>query len=501
MTGAPRKERDGDYVAANDGNGYHVFFVRRATPDVWQRIATFSNEERADDYAELENDLSDPNEWDDPHRYDAKAPLPELPPVPPSRVSPEYLRPATPAERARVGAELLSDAAAGAGAALRIEVGAAAARPEPAAEVAPQAAPVASPPDPAVLISSTTNDAAKINTGEPDAKRDADFSLSDPRPAPTRPTGTKEPPWAEIVPTCESCGKPRSIGSGKLCRACCENQAAERGAAPPARPELTDLDRAIIGAVAQLRRAGKQAKGPDVAPLIDASVGEVAASAARLVNSMALLTDRHGLAVPGEEYPPVAPQPKPLTPNQERTLAALQGLGARKVRMHALADMAKVPRGSITQAVYDLERKGLIAAGRAWLNTDHPGARPTQVRAAPPALQADGLAVGTVFAPPPLDGASPAELTRPVDDEAAQIARHIAERGVTRTIDWGVHGPIVEAARSCAYDVARTPKRAGGKSWLLNGAPCDTAEFYRRVNKELTARGRKEIRVPSEAAA
>ena len=393
-----------EYRMAEHGGMWHVFIVHDETPEWWRLIASFPTEARAQSYRDIESDCWDEDESVWPQKDDPEAYLPAtegsalLPDPPASKVRAELFRPATPAERARVGAELLSDAAAGAGATLRIEAGPVAALPEQAPEIALSGDPCA----PAPLLGDSVD------------KPEASLQIA---PAVAL-TGATEPPRdAGPKPSARvcACGKPKHH-SAKVCRDCYQAEGDVARAAKPKR-------------------------------------------------------------APGS-----------LSPNQERTLAVLQSLGPGEVTTMAdLAKRAAVPYGSITQAIYDLEDKGRIGKGRPWLRAAT-GGRPIS------------LAVGPVpvVEPMPAPGPKPAVA----DAEAEQIARFIAEHGVTRAVDWGVHKELVETCKSIAYDIAR--QKSGSRSrgaWLLNNAALDMAETYRRVNLELERRGRKLIAVPKEGSA
>ena len=382
---------------------HHVLVVHPESPEWYRLVATFQTRQRAEDYADFENTFAADKVQDQSVGHDSFTPEdlpapPGLPTIPVSAVRAELVRPATPAERARVGAELLSDAAAGAGATLRIEAGPAAALPEPAPEIAPSGHPGVP----------AGQDADSVDKPEASLQIAQVVAL----------TGATEPPrdaGPKPSATVCACGKPKHH-SAKVCRDCYQAEGDVARAAKPKR------------------------------------------------------------------------EPGALSPNQERTLAVLQSLGPGEVTTMAdLAKRAAVPYGSITQAIYDLEYKGRIGKGRPWLRAAT-GGRPIS------------LAVGPVPVVEPMQAPGPKPAV--ADAEAEQIARFIAEHGVTRAVDWGVHKELVETCKSIAYDIAR--QKPGSRSrgaWLLNNAALDTAETYRRVNLELVRRGRAPIGVPKDGRA
>jgi hypothetical protein len=62
--------------------GCHVFVVRDESPEWWRLVATFGNEARAIDYADMENTFADDTSFDTPlgGRDDSKAPAPAVEP-------------------------------------------------------------------------------------------------------------------------------------------------------------------------------------------------------------------------------------------------------------------------------------------------------------------------------------------------------------------------------------------------------------------------------------
>ena len=160
-----------EYRMAEHGGMWHVFIVHDETPEWWRLIASFPTEARAQSYRDIESDCWDEDESVWPQKDDPEAYLPAtegsalLPDPPASKVRAELFRPATPAERARVGAELLTDAAAEARQTLRIEAAPEPVVAAPAELVAPEPQPVAaedeSPAEPATEVEEEIGDLAE----------------------------------------------------------------------------------------------------------------------------------------------------------------------------------------------------------------------------------------------------------------------------------------------------------------------------------------------------
>lgn len=103
------------------------------------------------------------------------------------------------------------------------------------------------------------------------------------------------------------------------------------------------------------------------------------------------------------------------------------------------------------------------------------------------------MAKPTVLRPPPRKQPP----LRQSDDEL--IAAHIATKGVTRAVDFGIYQQVVDMARSFSWVVmCGRPMTFTGKSkkWLVNGAPRDDVELYVMVNNELRRRAQPEIQMP-----
>lgn len=112
-----------------------------------------------------------------------------------------------------------------------------------------------------------------------------------------------------------------------------------------------------------------------------------------------------------------------------------------------------------------------------------------RVKGAAPAPVVRPITLPLPPAPPP--AAAP---ERPKTPEAELIARHIAEKGVTREIDFGADQPAVESLRGMGHSVLRHTKGQGAKGWTINGRPVITKELWRFCNSERAQRGLKPIK-------
>lgn len=111
-----------EYLVAELGPAeFAVFVVHDDSPDWFRLIATFRQRERAVDYAEIENMSRD----DFPERDHEKRAPAELPPAPESAVTPALLVKPTATEKARVGADLIGQAAQETGAQATVTIEAA----------------------------------------------------------------------------------------------------------------------------------------------------------------------------------------------------------------------------------------------------------------------------------------------------------------------------------------------------------------------------------------
>jgi Mn-dependent DtxR family transcriptional regulator len=98
------------------------------------------------------------------------------------------------------------------------------------------------------------------------------------------------------------------------------------------------------------------------------------------------------------------------------------------------------------------------------------------------------------------DSPAPAHVKSQPDAEAAAIAAYIKKHGVTTEIDWGVHAPIVQAAKDMGRVLWR-PVNAKKDDWLLDGWRTTTPKLYVYLNKQLEERGLKPIPMPKGGAA
>lgn len=80
------------------------------------------------------------------------------------------------------------------------------------------------------------------------------------------------------------------------------------------------------------------------------------------------------------------------------------------------------------------------------------------------------------------------------------IAEHIAAKGVTRQVDWGVHAAAVAVLKEQANDVAMLPPgaRHRGVRWIVNGARMTDQDLYAQANRILVQRGKPLLKMPKE---
>lgn len=82
-----------------------------------------------------------------------------------------------------------------------------------------------------------------------------------------------------------------------------------------------------------------------------------------------------------------------------------------------------------------------------------------------------------------------------VVDEKALIAAHLASKGVTTKVDFGVDQPAVDALRSYGYTVTKAaPGKKGPGQWLINGGCRALSDLWGTANRELRVRGLPEIK-------
>lgn len=112
------------YSVVPDGERFAVICAHDKSPDWWHVIARFANKDRADRYAEVEQMMADDNMLEAHKGWDGdEVPAPaSLPAEPATGLSVERIRAPSPAERARVGTALVSEAAAAVGARATIQI-------------------------------------------------------------------------------------------------------------------------------------------------------------------------------------------------------------------------------------------------------------------------------------------------------------------------------------------------------------------------------------------